>query len=111
MKLTFYDSEGVLHLAAHRRLAVLYPSFPVDCVVRYLRQLLRAAVNAVVNAGKMLIADYFGALFDAKIAGISVNNFIVIPDQFGCLRNIMHIGVDAVTVMLCTNPLPASTPM
>ena len=85
MKLALYDSENVLHLTAHGGLAVLNESFPVNSVVRYLRQFLRTAVNTVVDAGKMLIADYFGTLFDAKIAGISVDNFIVIPDQSGCL--------------------------
>ena len=77
MKLTLYDSEGVLYLAAYRRLTVLYPSFPINCIVRYLRQLLRAAVNAVVNAGKMLIADYveLGALI--MVASTMVPPFII----------------------------------
>ena len=50
-KLTLDDPKRVFHLTAHRGLAVLNISFPVNGVVRNMWQLSGAAVDAVVNAG------------------------------------------------------------
>ena len=50
-ELTLDNPERVLNFAAHRGFAVLNITLPVDCVVRYMRQLSGTAVNAVVNTG------------------------------------------------------------
>lgn len=50
-ELTLDDPKCVLYLTAHRGLAVLNISFPVNRVVGYMGQLSGAAVNAVVYAG------------------------------------------------------------
>lgn len=67
-KLTLNNSKCVLYLTAHRGLAVLNISLPVDCIIRNVRQFPGTAVNTVVNTGKMLIAGYLGTLLDYQIA-------------------------------------------
>ena len=50
-ELTLNNSKRVLHLTAHRGLSVLNISFPINCVIRHMRQFSGAEVNAVVDGG------------------------------------------------------------
>ncbi len=52
----------------------------MKCVIRYFGQTAGTAVDAVINAGKLLAAGYFVTLLNAEIAGITVNDLIVFPD-------------------------------
>ena len=45
VELTLYDPKCVFNLTSHRGLAVFNVSFPVNCVVRYMRQLYSMSVN------------------------------------------------------------------
>ena len=50
-ELTLNNSKCMFHLTERRGFAVLNISFPVNCIVRYMRQLSGTAVHAVVYAG------------------------------------------------------------
>lgn len=57
-KLILEAPERVLCLAAYREFAVFDVPFPVDCVVRYMRQFSGTAVNAAVNYFDGLVVPY-----------------------------------------------------
>ena len=85
-KLAFDDSEDMLRLAAYRGFEIFDMPLPVDGHVRNPRTW--AAVDAVINTGKMGVIDHFRPFLDAQISGISINNLVILTDQINCLRNI-----------------------
>lgn len=54
-ELALDDSECVLHFAPNRGFAIFNVSFPVDGVVRYMRQFARTAVDAKINLCEVLV--------------------------------------------------------
>ena len=68
----------MLHLAADGRFHVFYDAVPIDRIAGYLLQAARTAVDAIVDAGQVRVGYDLFPLFDAKVAGVSLNDFIVL---------------------------------
>ena len=60
----------------YRRFAVFHAAFPVDGAVANLGKTTRAAVDAEVNVGKMLVVCNFRTLLDTNIARISLDSCV-----------------------------------
>ncbi len=75
----FYDFECMFYLSAHRGLAMLNLPFPVECVVRYLWETLRTAVDAEVDPAQVLIIFDLITLFNSAVTIITICKFIVLP--------------------------------
>lgn len=108
-KLTFDDPKNMFHLAAHRGLEILNMFFPVNRLIRHVREGFRVAIDSVVNAGKMCIISHFGPFLNTQIGGISINKLVVLADQMGCLRDVVGVcggdgyGVYQTTESVCAN--------
>ena len=74
----------MLHLASGRRFHVFYDTIPVPRVVRYLLQFAWAAVNTIVNAGRVYVEYNLFPFLDAKLAAVPANSFIVFAYEFCC---------------------------
>ena len=67
-KLTFYDAENMLHLAAYSGLEILDMSFPVKRPIRYAGEGAGTAADAEINAGKMRVTGHFGPFLNTQIS-------------------------------------------
>ena len=56
--------------------------FPINCVVRNLRQASRPANDSVIDRRNVFVSLDFKALLNADKTGVSVNNFIIRTYQF-----------------------------
>ena len=68
----------MLHLAADGGLCVFYDTIPIHRIAGYLLQAARAAIDAIVDRGQVRVGYDLFPLLDAKVAGVSVDNFIVL---------------------------------
>ena len=99
----------MFHLAAHRGLAVLDIPFPVEDIVAYFGQALRATVDPEINDGKVLICCDFRTLLDTEIAESPYTTSS--SSQSRLAACVISCSFAAVTVIVCTRPQLASTPM
>lgn len=67
-------------------------SLPIKGLARNLGQTVRTAINMAINCGQMFIVLNVSAFWNAQIAGIAVDNLIILPDELGCHNYIMYIG-------------------
>ena len=82
----------MLHLAPDRGFGMLDHMIPVIGIVGYLLQAAGAAVDAIINRRKMLIRGDLFTLFDAKIPGVAVHDFVIFPYELWGNIHIMNIG-------------------
>ena len=66
--------------------------FPINCVVRNLRQASWPANDTVIDRSKVFVSLDFRALLNADKTGVSVNNFIIRTYQLRSYRDVMCIG-------------------
>ena len=83
--------EYMLDLAANGRFAMLNIPFPINRMITYFRQTLRTAVDSKINTGKVLVLLNFEAFLNTKIAGISINDFVIFSNQIYSFGNIMLV--------------------
>ena len=72
----------MLHLAADGRFRVLYDAVPINRIAGYLLQAARAAIDTIVDAGQVRVGYDLFPFLDAKVAGVSVDNFVVLTYEF-----------------------------
>ena len=65
--------------------------FPINRMITYFGQTLRTAVNSKINTGKVLVLLNFEAFLNTKIAGISINDFVIFSNQIYSFGNIMLV--------------------
>lgn len=83
----------MLHFTAHRGLLVLTLFFPVDTDIVVGRLYLgRAAVDAVIDIGLFIVLPDCWPLGQSQIAGISIDDIIILTDELGGNIDIMDIG-------------------
>ena len=91
-------------------LPLLIIHLPVDASIGIIGLNLRwMPVDAVVNFGFMLVLLNFRSLGQTQIAGIAVDNIIILTDSFGATLTSWILA--KVATMLCIMLEPASTPM
>ena len=67
----------MLHLAADGGFRVSYDVIPIHRIAGHLLQAARTAVDAIVDAGQVRVGYDLFPLLDAKVARVSVDDFIV----------------------------------
>ena len=68
----------MLYLTADGGFRVLYDAIPIDTIAGHLLQTARATVDAIVDAGQVRVGYDLFPFLDAKVAGVSVDDFIVL---------------------------------
>lgn len=91
-KLTLHDPDDVFHFTANRRLAMIDKPFPINCVVRNLRQASRPANDTVIDRRQVFVFLDFRTFLNAYIPGVSANDFIIRAYQLGGHLDVMRIG-------------------
>ena len=78
-KCVFDNFKSMFYFATYSGFSVFNVTFPVNRMIRYLRQAFRTAADAKIDLTKMFVVFDFIPFLNSNISAVSICNMIVLP--------------------------------